>query len=49
MTKTIKVTYSGKPQAKLDKMLLKQAKSQGDEFVGSGYNFKTNIRDMAFE
>ena len=44
----IKITYSGTPHKKCDDILLKQAKQQGDEFIGCGYNFKTNIRDLEF-
>lgn len=49
MTKTMKITYSGRPSKTRDNIFDEEAKRSGYEFVGSGYNFKTDIRDMEFE
>lgn len=44
-----RVHYLGEPRIALDNAIAKMATKQGYEFYASGYNFKTKIRDIAFE
>jgi len=48
-SRTFRIYYVGSPRVALDKALTKIAEEQAYDFLGSGYNFKTNIRDLAFE
>lgn len=43
------VRYLGEPRAVLDIAFTKIALERGYEFYASGYNFKTNVRDIVFE
>ena len=43
---SIKVTYNGKPDAKRDEEIKKIMAAS--EFIGCGYNFETNVRDLGF-
>ena len=45
----MKFTYTGELRPELDEKITAYAEKQGFEFVGSGYNFKTQTRDLSFE
>lgn len=45
----MKVVYDGKPRTELDKAIKDAVWSFGFELFGSGYNFLTGERDLAFE
>ena len=45
----MKIYYSGKQNSRLDKTLEVILNLFQYEFIGSGYNFKKNERDLQFE
>ena len=47
-TKKIKVVYEGEPIKSLDDNIIQALEGMGAEYYASGYNFKTNQRDVAF-
>ena len=49
MVETIKVSYKGKPDLKLDASIKKLIKSINFEWGGQGYNFEEDTRDIIFD
>ena len=45
----VKITYKGKLNVDLDIRIIDAMKEAKLDFLGSGYNVKTEIRDMSFE
>lgn len=45
----MKFTYTGELRTELDDKIIAYAEKQGFEFIGSGYNFETQTRDLSFE
>ena len=49
LNKTLTITYSGEHSPELDDCLMECAKGEGFKFTGSGYDLRTNERDISFE
>ena len=44
-----RIMYSGTPNEKLDKEIIKVCESRGFKWWAQGYNFETDMRDICFD
>ena len=48
-SETNRILYSGKPNYKIDKEIIRACKSRGFVWYAQGYDYENDIRDICFD